>query len=318
MLMTRKTIAIFLSAAFIMIFLLGMAGSQEKNDTVGTVGARIAALLEQAGCPLTDEQKAAIEALTPGPDLKTQVFAILTDTQKGILNTSPTPQQRNGGIIVSLNERLAKAGCPLTDEQKAAIEALTPGPDLKAQIFAILDDTQKCILNTPPAPQQKPGMTRAEMMNQLEQAGCPLTKAQLDQLKALKAGAGLLDRVKAILTPEQIAILGILFGAAATDQNLEKLAGVDEAPVSIGELKQNYPNPFNPSTTIEYTLTNPGNVRVEIYGIIGQFVATLVDSYQAAGMHTITWNAGDLAGGTYFVKITSGLFTQTRKMTLIK
>ena len=84
------------------------------------------------------------------------------------------------------------------------------------------------------------------------------------------------------------------------------------------ELSQNYPNPFNPVTQISYILPRDGHVRLEIYNILGQKVATLVDEYQQNGQKTINWEAKDLSSGIYFYKLSASDFTATKKMVLTK
>ena len=83
-------------------------------------------------------------------------------------------------------------------------------------------------------------------------------------------------------------------------------------------LDQNYPNPFNPSTVISYRLKNASPVKLQIYNSLGQQVATLVNSTQAAGIHKVTFNAAGLNSGLYFYKLQAGSFSQIRKMMLIK
>lgn len=92
------------------------------------------------------------------------------------------------------------------------------------------------------------------------------------------------------------------------------------------ELNQNYPNPFNPSTIIKYTLPNFARVKISIYNVLGEKVATLVDAEQAAGSYEVKFNANSLTSGVYFYNIQtndpshgSGLsFVQTKKMLLLK
>jgi hypothetical protein len=83
-------------------------------------------------------------------------------------------------------------------------------------------------------------------------------------------------------------------------------------------LEQNYPNPFNPSTTISYALSQDTRVTLKVYNSIGEEVATLVDQDMPAGRHEYTWNATNLASGVYFYRLSSGDFTSTKKLTLLK
>ena len=87
-------------------------------------------------------------------------------------------------------------------------------------------------------------------------------------------------------------------------------------------LGQNYPNPFNPSTIIPYQLAASTRVRLEVFNVLGQRLATLVDEEQAAGSHTATWNATDAAGravgaGVYFYRLRGGGKTLTGRMVLV-
>jgi len=83
-------------------------------------------------------------------------------------------------------------------------------------------------------------------------------------------------------------------------------------------LSQNYPNPFNASTTIEYNLKEPRNVKLEIYNSQGQKLETLINDYQDAGNHLIKWNASDYSSGIYFYRLKAGNKIENKKMMLIK
>ncbi|MFH1010709.1 MAG: right-handed parallel beta-helix repeat-containing protein [bacterium] len=83
-------------------------------------------------------------------------------------------------------------------------------------------------------------------------------------------------------------------------------------------LHQNYPNPFNPTTVIRYDVPQADKVSLTIYNLLGQRVATLFDGRQAAGSHTISWDAADLPSGVYFCRMNTPEFVQTRKMLLVK
>jgi aminopeptidase N len=80
----------------------------------------------------------------------------------------------------------------------------------------------------------------------------------------------------------------------------------------------NYPNPFNNSTVIKFSLSEPQNISLEIFNMLGQKVAVLHDGYLNAGQHEIVWNAGSASSGVYFYKLTADNSSEVRKMTLLK
>ena len=95
--------------------------------------------------------------------------------------------------------------------------------------------------------------------------------------------------------------------------------GVDNEPLPTKfELSQNYPNPFNPTTVINYSLKNQSNVTLKVYNLVGQEVATLVNTNQAAGSYHVTFDASNLTSGVYFYTLKAGNFVVTKKMMLLK
>ncbi len=102
----------------------------------------------------------------------------------------------------------------------------------------------------------------------------------------------------------------------AMDPNNEEMAS-EEIPESV-KLKPNYPNPFNPTTTIPYELAEDTEVKLTVWNMIGQRVATLVDGQVEAGSHEETWNASNMPSGMYIARFEVGSEVFTRKMTLIK
>lgn len=88
-------------------------------------------------------------------------------------------------------------------------------------------------------------------------------------------------------------------------------------------LSDNYPNPFNPSTAIEYSLYARSAVRIKIFDAVGRLVRTLVDRVQPAGDYTVYWDGKDDDGnptssGIYFCRMNTGIFSDSRKMLLLK
>jgi hypothetical protein len=83
-------------------------------------------------------------------------------------------------------------------------------------------------------------------------------------------------------------------------------------------LDQNYPNPFNPSTLIKYSVAQDGFVNVSIFNLLGEKVATLVNSNMKAGSYELNFNASQLSSGVYFYSIDAGDFKAVRKMVLMK
>ena len=109
---------------------------------------------------------------------------------------------------------------------------------------------------------------------------------------------------------------------------------VDLTPTSVGgrtaavpdvfQLMQNYPNPFNPATTVRYGIPVTSRVRMQIYNVLGQRVAELVNGEQAAGWYQVRWNA-NVSTGIYFCRIDAintsdpkNRFIQVKKMLLLK
>ena len=108
----------------------------------------------------------------------------------------------------------------------------------------------------------------------------------------------------------------------------------NELPLKFS-LEQNYPNPFNPTTKIKFTIPNTPlsfgeglGVRLIVYDVLGNEIATLVNEEKAAGTYEVEFDISSVSGspsvkgryssGVYFYRIKSGQFVETKKMLLIK
>jgi hypothetical protein len=100
--------------------------------------------------------------------------------------------------------------------------------------------------------------------------------------------------------------------------NATGIIGSSGSAPSKFSLSQNFPNPFNPSTEIKFDIPKTSNVKLEIYNILGEKNASLVDQILQPGSYSVSWNASNAPSGVYFYRISAGDFTATKKLILIK
>ncbi len=83
-------------------------------------------------------------------------------------------------------------------------------------------------------------------------------------------------------------------------------------------LDQNFPNPFNPSTRIRFALPTEKQVRIEVYSVLGERIATLVNDRLPAGVYTVEVDGTHMASGVYYYRLVTPESSITRKMLLVK
>ena len=83
-------------------------------------------------------------------------------------------------------------------------------------------------------------------------------------------------------------------------------------------LSQNYPNPFNPSTKISFDLIETADTRLILYDLRGRELVRLVNQTMEPGRYTVSLNASEYASGVYFYRLTSGEFSDVKKLMLLK
>jgi beta-glucosidase len=144
-------------------------------------------------------------------------------------------------------------------------------------------------------------------------------------------GAGGYEKINVQGNSRYLRIFGIMRGTAYGYSLYEievfqnTIANIEEEenlPFNFS-LSNNYPNPFNPSTTIEYSLPKPGNIKIEIYNALGQLINVVENSYKDAGKYKVIWNAEDSSGsfvssGIYFYRMSAEGFTLVKKMILMR
>ena len=86
------------------------------------------------------------------------------------------------------------------------------------------------------------------------------------------------------------------------------------------ELELAGPNPFNPTTTLNVVVAKAGNVSVNVYNVLGQQVATLLNDYLEINTsgYTLNWNASNLPSGVYLVRAETPGSVSTQKLMLLK
>lgn len=119
--------------------------------------------------------------------------------------------------------------------------------------------------------------------------------------------------VRTIVTGVNVQYIDLFIPPVITESN----NNTNEV-IETFKLFNNYPNPFNPTTTIKYNIPKPGIVTLRIFDITGKLINTLVNDYQQRGQYTIVFDASKLSSGVYFYQLSSGQFTQTKKMLYLK
>jgi photosystem II stability/assembly factor-like uncharacterized protein len=123
---------------------------------------------------------------------------------------------------------------------------------------------------------------------------------------------GMIDSLRGFIVGDNGTILSTVSGGTVNIQQLSS-----EVPENFN-LSQNYPNPFNPSTNLEFRIAHSGFVTLKVYDMQGREIRTLVSKDLHPGVYKTKFDAGNLPGGAYFYRLTTGDFSETKKMLLLK
>ncbi|MBN2088473.1 esterase-like activity of phytase family protein [candidate division KSB1 bacterium] len=132
--------------------------------------------------------------------------------------------------------------------------------------------------------------------------------------------------IKAKIVPTQDSTMNFIDQNIVTFISLDKplylqptgIAEKSNRPIADFALQQNYPNPFNPMTSISYSLPYNSQVKLTVYNILGNEIATLVNEYKKAGDYKIQFDASQFTTGLYFYRLEAGKMHFVRKMLLVK
>jgi len=156
------------------------------------------------------------------------------------------------------------------------------------------------------------------------------TVATFDSPGRINVHAGMADSVRVMLTS---ASRSYLWRVIASDGALTSLStpqvshlsivvskylGREKAPRVESVLEQNFPNPFNPSTSIKYTLPRGGHVRLTVFNLLGQEVATLFDGTQGEGTYEVGFAKAALPSGIYFYRLLAPGLAETKRMVVTR
>jgi Secretion system C-terminal sorting domain len=115
-----------------------------------------------------------------------------------------------------------------------------------------------------------------------------------------------------------LSLIVLLFSFSEGTQKNKSDKSQSTSEISSFNLQQNYPNPFNPTTQINYAIPIESHVKLKIYNMLGNEVATLVDEVKPAGEFTVKFDASSLASGVYIYRLQTDYSVATKKLTLIK
>ncbi len=255
----RKTL---FTVVEVMVFLLFIShfnvfaqgrGQQMTRPMSGIRG--IVQILEDTDYPLTEDQIKSIRETIRTRGMWAGIADILTPEQVQALeaarqerahlreerqeNMRNTRQER---MIAQFTRILENAGYPLSEDQITQLKAIEPGTRIGTALVDILTDEQQAALLD----------TRRQTLNRGRERLVPRPGMRGRGMNRQGNFGGLGGDVQGETT-------GADEGGAA------KETAVDAQPAFVTAINQNYPNPFNPSTTIEYTLAEPGNVRLDIF-----------------------------------------------------
>ena len=167
---------------------------------------RIGDTLEEAGVPLTDQQREKIQAIEWGPGAREELNEILTEKQQEALQQARGQRGRGRDFVGMMGRTLEEAGCPLTDEQREELGKIESGPDAREKMTEILTEKQREALQRTFRGERQTGRrgNPIRMIGRtLNRAGEPLTDEQIEAIMKIEPGPDAQEKINEILTEKQ-------------------------------------------------------------------------------------------------------------------
>jgi hypothetical protein len=205
-----------------------------------------------------------------------------------------SPLSRHDSLLAVWND----SSLPLSVRQAArreAIWALVAGEiysDARTELQSIFSEAVEDSLWA---------VVTLELVNLLDQGSPGKQGGTIDPLASHQRVVAFHDRLQELM-------------GRPTDREALGTPAIPQSPI----LSSAYPNPFNSTVTIQFELPHSTVVRLDIFNLLGQKVATLVNEPLTAGNHVYRWNAESFASGVYLYRIEAGGFVQAKKMMLMK
>lgn len=137
---------------------------------------------------------------------------------------------------------------------------------------------------------------------------------------ALNAGLTYPDVTALIITRNGFAIIAMKDGTIFRSTQ-STVTSIDEQREQLFQhftFNQNYPNPFNSQTRFSFTIPERQLTSLTIFNSVGQEIETIFFGELNAGNYELTWSANTLSSGVYIGRLSSGRFTDLRKIILLK
>lgn len=106
--------------------------------------------------------------------------------------------------------------------------------------------------------------------------------------------------------------------AAAIPADVVSVPGDGVAPGQGVAIVSTYANPFRGRTRVEFSLGRSGPVVMDVFDLAGRRVAHAETGAYGAGVHSLEWNAEQLAAGTYILMLRQGGASDSRRCVLLR